>query len=684
MSPNAPAAQRPHRFVWLDARLFTALQHVAPLLLFGLRLWISASLALYIAFWLQLDNAYWAGTSAAVVCQPSLGASLRKGWYRMVGTLVGALTIVLLTACFPQDRALFLVALALWGAGCAFASTLLRGFAAYSAALAGYTVAIVASDQLGATGGLNGAAFTLAVTRASEICIGVACAGFVLAATDFGDAQQRLAAAFANLTAGITSRFAGTLTHVGEKFADTQTTRRELLRRVIALDPVVDEALGESSQLRYHSPVLQTAVDGLFAALASWRIVALRLKQSSKDEARQAAKIVLSCLPQALRSVEQDESNWSAAPTQMRRACAAAVRNLISSAGHTPSLRLLAVPTAEVLVGIARTLDGLALLTDDAGRSVNRRRRIDLRIPDWLPPLVNGGRALVVIGAAEIFWIVTGWSNGAGAITWASIVVILFAPRAEQAYASALSYAIGTCVAALFAAVVAFAVLQRLETFAALSLAIGLFLVPAGALTAQTRHKLMFTGMTASFIPLLAPANQASYDLSQFCNAALALIVGSGAAALSFRLLPPLSPAFRTRRLLALTLCDLRGIARGTVSRTLADWQGRIFGRLSAMPEEAAPLQRAELLAALSIGTAIIRLRRIGGRLHLDEPVDSALEAIAEGLGSRAIARLSQLDQTLAARSDAKPAVQRLRGLIQVISETLSQHAAYFDERVAA
>jgi len=35
----------------------------------------------------------------------------------------------------------------------------LRNFAAYSAALAGYTAAIIASDQLGATGGPNGQAF---------------------------------------------------------------------------------------------------------------------------------------------------------------------------------------------------------------------------------------------------------------------------------------------------------------------------------------------------------------------------------------------------------------------------------------------------------------------------------------------------------------------------------------------
>jgi uncharacterized membrane protein YccC len=88
-------AAGPSRTCWPDARrLARALRSAAPALLFGLRLWAGVSLALYVAFWLELDNAYWAGTSAAIVCQPSLGASLRKGWFRMMGTAVGAVAIV--------------------------------------------------------------------------------------------------------------------------------------------------------------------------------------------------------------------------------------------------------------------------------------------------------------------------------------------------------------------------------------------------------------------------------------------------------------------------------------------------------------------------------------------------------------------------------------------------------------
>ena len=538
-------------------------------LLFGVRLWASVCLALYVAFWLELDNPFWAGTSAAIVCQPHLGASLRKGWYRMIGTVVGAVVIVVLTACFPQDRALFLVGLALWGAACALAATLLRNFAAYAAALAGYTAAIIASDQLGATGGPDGQAFMLAVTRVSEIWIGIICAGIVLAGTDFGGARRRLAKILAALSAEIADRFTGTLAQAG--LAETQPMRRELVRRVIALDPTIDEALGESSDLRYHSPVLQAAVDGLFAALAGWRTVAVHLTQLQHDgAARQQADVVLQQVPLELRSaLDQGEpARWMADPIRLRRLCEAAVRALIALPARTPSQRLLADQTARVLAGMSHALEGLALLVADPARARSRRHGVKLHVPDWLPALVNAGRAFVTIGAVAVFWIVTAWPNGASAIIFAAIAVLLFSPRADQAYATTMSFMVGTVLTAAFAAVVEFAMLPGVTTFAGFSLAIGLVLVPAGALMTQSWQTPMFTAMAVNFVPLLAPANQMSYDTVQFYNTALAIVAGIGAGAFAFRLLPPLSPALRTRRLLALTLRDLRRLTTGPTAWT--------------------------------------------------------------------------------------------------------------------
>lgn len=227
-------------------QLSPTMSSAVPPLLYGLRLWASVCLALYVAFLLELDDPFWAGTSAAIVCQPRLGASLRKGWFRMIGTVVGAVISVVLVACFPQDRVLFLGGMTLWGSACAFAATVLRNFASYSAVVAGFTAVIVAADLLGATGGVNAnAAFLLAVTRASETCIGIACAGIVLGLSDLGGAPRRLAALFAGLAARITAGFLGEMASAGREAFDTQTVRREFARRVIELDPIIDELLGE-------------------------------------------------------------------------------------------------------------------------------------------------------------------------------------------------------------------------------------------------------------------------------------------------------------------------------------------------------------------------------------------------------------------------------------------------------
>ncbi len=52
-APNRPVAGG-----WGTA-LADAAQALGPPLLYALRLWASVCFALYVAFWLQLDNAYW-------------------------------------------------------------------------------------------------------------------------------------------------------------------------------------------------------------------------------------------------------------------------------------------------------------------------------------------------------------------------------------------------------------------------------------------------------------------------------------------------------------------------------------------------------------------------------------------------------------------------------------------------
>ena len=386
---------------------------------------------------------------------------------------------------------------------------------------------------------------------------------------------------------------------------------------------------------------------------------------------------MIKVLPEELRFAPEysEPSRWTAEPVSLYRACITAAQQLIQLPADTPSRRLIADQTAAVLVGLSQALNGIALLVEPM-RPVSQRRTKRMRVPDWLPTFLNAGRAFVTICAVALFWIATAWPNGALTITFAAIGVTMFAPRADQAYAMVLSFMAGTILAAFLAAVIEFAVLPQIATFAGFALAIGLVLVPAGAGMAQPWQSALFVAITANFIPLLAPANKMNYDTVQFYNATLAIVVGVGAAAVSFRLMPPLSAAYRTQRLLVLSLRDLRRLATAATLPSPDDWQSRIYGRLVALPAETEPLQRAQLLAALAVGNEIIRLRRMPAYPDLADLLSRVLTALARGDVVVAQTGLARLDEWLAAFSDA--ASLRTRAGILAISEAIAQHAPYF------
>jgi len=156
---------------------------------------------------------------------------------------------------------------------------------------------------------------------------------------------------------------------------------------------------------------------------------------------------------------------------------------------------------------------------------------------------------------------------------------------------------------------------------------------------------------------------------------------------LSFRLLPPLSPAYRTRRLLRLSLRDLRRLATHPDEWSRDDWEARIYSRLFVLPNEATPLQRAHLMAALAVGADIIELRATTLHLGLGSELNPVLKALAEGKSATAIGGFEGLGRRLAllSRSDDEvSAALRARGRILAICDTLAQHRLYFDAGAAA
>lgn len=649
-------------------------------LLHGLRLSASVCLALYVAFRLELPDPSWSGTTAALVCLPTLGSSLRKGWYRLIGTVVGASAAVILTAMLIDDRTAFLIALAAWGGVCAVLSTLLRNFAAYGAALAGYTMAVIANDAFGLVGGPSDQVFLIAVERASEIIIGIACAGLVLGVTDFGGARRRLTVLLMNLCAEIAQGLVGTLKNADVAEHDTRPQRLELTRRVIALEPVIDEVIGESAGRSIGTSLLHEAAEALIRALGSWRVVAAHCRQQQLEpQLPHESAVALEAGEPGLGAVAAvARKHVKAVREAMRRA----TRTLISRRAGTPSQQLLLDQTARLLRVLSRVLTALELLGGDAFEGSHRPRSPGLYVTDWLPPLVNGVRAFVTIGAVEALWVITGCPNGGVALISAALTAIAFAPLADRAYPAAKSFFLGCLLCAAFVAIIRFAVLPRIESFGGFCAVLACYLTPAGALSARKGQSPILNVMVWIFMPLLAPTNQMQYDATQFYNFAILFIAGAGIAALAFVLWPNPTSAFISRRLLALTLRDLRSMASAGVPQCAEEWEQRVYTRLAVLPDAARSLDRACMIAALTAGVELIELERWVRRLGIGT-CGSIRAAMAARQSALACQELVRLDERLARAQAAEPApriVLRARAAALALGETLGEFGPYFDD----
>ena len=577
--------------------------------------------------------------------------------------------IVLLMALFPQSRVGFILALAIWCGLCGFAATVLQNFASYAAALAGYTTVIIAADAISNPN----AVFLLAVSRGTEICLGIVCAGVVLLLTGRGTARERAATTIADIARETGLGLRGTIEGAGGPLGDSSPLRRALIGRAAALSALLDETVGESPDLRVRSHALQAAIDGLFTALSGWRMIATHLETVPPAQAAADTAAIVASLPPGPAIVMTARSS----PADTRDRCREAAHTLSALPAKTPAEELVVFGTVESLHGLDRALNGVALLVEPA-RAEDTPGVSTLRLPDLLPALLNGIRSFLIILTVAMGWIVAAWPNGPQALVFAAIIVLLLSPRGDSAISGAWEFLGGTMATSALAGIVNFAILPNHEGFVSLALILGVVLVPLAAISAGDWHKAFFVAAATNFTPLLAPANLPTYDTVAFYNATLAIVVGVGVGALALALLPQLSKERRAERLRLLTLRDLKRLVSRRRVENVRSWEGVSYGRIAALPAGTSPLAHAEMIAALYVGAAVLRLRRWAMRFVAVDGLAPLFAALAAGKVPAAIRELARADAAFATADGPAAEVRRARAALLALKEALTRHAGYF------
>jgi uncharacterized membrane protein YccC len=260
---------------------------------FALRTWIATMTALYVAFWLQLQNAYSAAVCVSILALPTRGQAFEKALYRTGGTVIGLLASLVIAGLFGGARDLFILAFAAWMAVCGYVASVLDGNRAYGAVLSGFTTAIIAFANIDTPQNV----FSTGMDRCAAILVGVLA---VMVVNDLLGAPD----AFPGLSSKLEATHRRIVAFAKKVLSDRNVDPIEvndLLKALVGLRTDIAVLLTESIAGRNRAAAARTALAAMAQQMAAARIVGKIMTEQGS-----AASYLVDTFSQDLENPEED------------------------------------------------------------------------------------------------------------------------------------------------------------------------------------------------------------------------------------------------------------------------------------------------------------------------------------------------------------------------------------------
>ncbi|EEY02486.1 FUSC family protein [Brucella neotomae] len=608
---------------------------------FSLKTFAAAMFALWIGLMANLPNPYWSVAAVYIVAHPLSGATTSKGFYRLIGTIIGGAVTVVFVPHLVNSPEILTLAIGLWMGLCLVISLLDGTPRSYLFMLAGYTVAIASFAVVQAPE----TTFDYALGRVEEIAVGIICAAVVNRLVFPRHSGPVLVGRIDNWLRDGSKLAVASMRGEGDS-PEFRRDRQRLAADTLELRNLTTHVAYDTSSIRNVAPllhVLQQRMVAVLPIISSLHDVLLLKPGEGEKPWHPAVQQLLDEVCDWLQSGEN--------LTEERRAVFLRLIEEIDRHSRDASTWGELLPfnlSARIRDLVQIWSDCLTLKQDisSGSRHSLRWRRYDAHLKgrpmhrDYGMALLSGFSSFLATCVATALWVASGWAQGSAAAMMAGIFCCIFATMDDPVpVIRKFNWLLMVVIAAAF--VFEFALLPLVNGFMPLVLVLGLFLVPAGMLLVIPSQFLLGMVLCVNLPNMLMLQSHLTLDFPSFANANLATVLGIVIAAVVTSIVRSVGAEWSVRRLVKAGWSDIvlaterrpGRYRREHMNRLLLrmiDRIGMMAPRLALIPD--ADVAKVDLLRDLRNGMNTIDLQQY--RAKLPAPCREAVDEVLDGVGA--------------------------------------------------
>ncbi|MDB5991107.1 MAG: fusaric acid resistance protein [Herbaspirillum sp.] len=584
--------------------------------LFVVKILTIAFVALWLAYRLELNSPSTAVTTVFIVALPSSGMVLEKAFFRIIGTLVGCSAAVVLVALLPQAAPLLFVCLAIWIGLCTCGAALFRNSKSYGFLLAGYTACLIVIPAVDAPSGV----FTLAITRVTEVGLGILCSAFISDAL-FPRHHSDLVM---HVVSERYERFVALCRDTLENKlapAEAELLHLRFAADVAFLETARSAAFFEATHTYSESRNLNLFNTASMAALTTFYTLHRllhRMRQNSSAKVSDLTEALCRCF---LSALDPDLAPASAQASRLHiKERAERLRKELLDGEVTPTERIGLDTIIELLARFAENIYELQVVYF----ALAQKKRLPYRALHSYAPrtpfpivLASGLRASIALLIFAAMWYYLAWSYAAVAMLM-TVVFTALAASAPNPPKMIRQIVTGFVIGVPAAFICDFFLMTHAEGFPMLVLCIVPFVALGTYLTAIPKYAGIGLGLNIFLTQMIFPDNAARIEPAVFLNNAIALVLGGSLAWLVHRLIFPRHTVGRKDYIVEALWREALRTCTSVRIESPQRFDHRIRDLLNQLNAAAGPAPDAETravvgraLTLLELGHAVINMREV-------------------------------------------------------------------------